>query len=202
MASTASRIDIYNMALGFIGTRTIASPNEKTPEAIQCELYWDRARRSALRDFPYSFAQRRVRLGQKPMPDVYEDEWEYAYGLPDGCLKVHAVHGVRHSRVRREEWRLTGTGDELVILTQTELAMADCTIDVENVSLWDELFVMAMARKLAALVCVPLLKNNQAKLQELEQLYQMAIPRAEGQDASEREKEPRMDSWLAARGTW
>ena len=48
MPSTASKLDIFNMALGFIGTRTIASANENTPEAIQCGLYWDRARRSAL----------------------------------------------------------------------------------------------------------------------------------------------------------
>ena len=202
MASTASRIDIYNMALGFVGTRTIASPNEKTPEAIQCELYWDTARRAALRDFPYSFAQRRVRLAQKVLADVYEQEWRFAYGLPDGCQKVHAVHDGKGSRLARNGWRLESTGTELTILAKQEEAVADCTFDVENVSMWDELFVMAMARKLAALICVPLLKNNQAKLQELEQLYQMAVPKAEGQDASERETEPRMDSWLAARGMW
>lgn len=202
MASTASRIDIYNMALGFVGTRTIASPNEKTPEAIQCELYWDRARRAALRDYPYSFAQRRVRLAEKPMDDVYDAEWLYAYGLPAGCLKVHDVHDGRSGRLYHNAWRVASTGTELVVLTRQPLAMADCTIDVENVGLWDELFVMAMARKLAALVCVPLLKNNQAKLQELEQLYQMAIPQADGQDASEREEEPRMDSWIAARRIW
>lgn len=199
MASTARRIDIYNMALGFVGTRTIASPNEKTPEAIQCELYWDRARRSALRDFPYSFATHRVMLGEKLMPEVYEREWRYAYGLPDGCLKIHSVHGGENVRA---DWRLVSHDGEMLLLTQTQLAMADCTVDVENVGLWDELFVMAMARKLAALVCVPLLKNNQAKLQELEQLYQMAIPKADGQDASEGVRSDRMDSWLAARGTW
>ena len=202
MASTASRIDIYNMALGFVGTRTIASPNERCPEAIQCELYWDRARRSALRDYPYSFARRRVRLAQVPMPDVYADEWEYAYGLPDRCLKVHAVHDGVSRRVKPAAWRMVSSGSDQMILTRQELAMADYTEDVENVALWDELFVLAMARKLAALVCVPLLKNSTGKLQELEQLYQMAIPRADGQDASEQEVEPRQDSWLAARSSW
>lgn len=202
MASTASRIDIYNMALGFVGTRTIASPNENTPEAIQCKLYWDVARRGALRDFPYSFARRRVRLAEKPLDDVYKAEWRYAYGLPDGCLKVHAVHDGDSRKLHGQAWRLESTGTEQVIYTRQELAVADCTFDVENIGLWDELFVLAMARKLAALICVPLLKNNQAKLQELEQLYQMAIPKADGQDASEREAEPRMDSWLAARSTW
>lgn len=202
MASTASRIDIYNMALGFVGTRTIASPNENTPEAVQCNLYWDRARRSALRDYPYSFARKRVVLAQKPMPDVYEGEWSYAYGLPDGCLKVHAVHDGVQSRVRRDCWALANYEGEMVIFTKVGLAMADCTVDVENVTMWDELFILAMARKLAALVCVPLIKNNPSKLQELEQLYQMAIPKADGQDASEGIDPRSMDSWLAARRTW
>lgn len=200
MASTASRIDIYNMALGFVGTRTIASPNEKTPEAIQCELYWDRARRSALRDFPYSFSQFRVQLAERSIPEVYKAEWEHAYGLPDGCLKVHAVHGGRLTG--KNSWKLVSDSSGLMILSKNPVAMADCSIDVPNIMLWDELFVMAMARKLASLVCIPLLKNNPAKLEELETLYQMAIPKADGQDTSERETELRPDSWLEARGMW
>lgn len=201
MLSTASKLDIFNMALGFIGTRTIASANENTPEAILCGLYWDRARRSALRDYPYRFAVRRVVLAEKSLPAAYAEEWRHAYALPDGCLKVHAVHDGKEQG-RERPFRLESDTEGALLLCDVPRAMATCTFDVEEATRWDELFVMAMARKLAALVCVPLLKNNQAKLQELEQLYQMAIPRAEGQDASEREKEPRMDSWLAARGTW
>ena len=83
MPSTAGKLDIFNMALGFLGTRTIASENERTPEAIQCDLYWDRARRSALRDYPYRFAVRRVVLAEKTLPETYEGEWRHAYALPD-----------------------------------------------------------------------------------------------------------------------
>ena len=61
---------------------------------------------------------------------------------------------------------------------------------------------MAMARKLAMLIAVPLLKNNQSKLQELAQLYQDALPRAEGQDASESRDRRKADPWLVAREWW
>lgn len=88
MASTSSKIEIFNMALGFIGTRTIASEYERTPEAIQCNLYWDNARRTALRDYPYHFAVRRVALAEKPLPEEYSHEWGHAYAPPDKCLKV------------------------------------------------------------------------------------------------------------------
>jgi hypothetical protein len=189
------------MALGFVGTRMIASPNESTPEAIQCDLYWDRARRSSLRDYPYSFAQKRVRLAEKTLPDVYVGQWLCCYGLPDQVLKVHDVHDGAQS-ASHNAWRIENTGYELVILSRQDMAVADCTFDVEDVALWDELFVMAMARKLACLIAIPLLKNNPSKLEELEQLYQMAVPKAEGHDASEREEVSRPDSWLTARRSW
>lgn len=201
MPSTASKLDIFNMALGFIGTRTIASANENTPEAIQCGLYWDRARRSALRDYPYRFAVRRVVLAEKSLPAAYAEEWRHAYALPDGCLKVHAVHDGKEQG-RKRPFRLESDTEGALLLCDVPRAMATCTFDVEEATRWDELFVMAMARKLAALVAVPLLKNNSGKVQELVQLYQMAIPHADGQDASERESRRRPDSWLLARETW
>lgn len=201
MPSTASKLDIFNMALGFIGTRTIASANENTPEAIQCGLYWDRARRSALRDYPYRFAVRRVVLAEKSLPAAYAEEWRHAYALPDGCLKVHAVHGGR-DRGGKTPFRLESDADGPMLLCDVPQAMATGTFDVEEVTRWDELFVMAMARKLAALVAVPLLKNNSGKVQELEQLYQMAVPGSEGHDASEGVGRSEVDGWITARGAW
>ena len=201
MPSNAGTIDIFNMALGFIGTRTIASANEHTPEAAQCSLYWDRARRAALRDFPYRFAVRRVVLAEKVMPDVYAQEWRHAYAVPDQCLKVHAIHDSCNHRCERL-FRMESDTEGLLVLCNVPQAMATCTFDVKDVTRWDDLFVMAMARKLACLIVVPLLKNNSGKVQELEQLYQMAIPKSDAQDASEsKDKEP-PDMWLLARRDW
>lgn len=202
MASTAGKIDIYNMALGFIGTRTVASPNENTPEAIQCTLYWDRARRTALRDYPYRFALRRLKLGLLAnAPEVYDNQWQYIYAQPDKCLKVHSVYADRE-RAKKERFQVERCDLGTVILTDVEKAIALCTIDEEDTTQWDELFVLVMARKLAALIAVPLLKNNSQKVQEQEQLYQMAVPRVEGHDASEGREEQPADSWLQAREVW
>ena len=88
---SASKIQIWNMALGFIGTRTVASETEHTPEAIQCALYWDNARRACLRDYPYNFAQARAQLASIAVPETYADEWRYAYRLPELCLKPHKI---------------------------------------------------------------------------------------------------------------
>lgn len=201
MAASSGKLEIYNMALGFCGTRTIGSPNEPTPEAIQCELFWDRARRSALRDFPYRFAVRRMRLPEKEMPSVYEDEWLHAYGLPDTVLKVVRVHDGHRRGLNKVPYSIQRGDEGELLLTDVEQAMIDAVVDVEDVTQWDEAFVVAMARKLACLICVPLVKGE-GKLQSLVQLYQAAIPQAEGADASESYDRKLGDAWLQARGGW
>ena len=202
MATLAGRITIYNMALGFIGTRTLASPNENTPEAIQCGLYWDVARRAALRDYPYRFALQRIQLGLlAKMPEVYDNQWKFAYSLPDSCLKVHSVYAERETDFK-QNFQVESYEKGQLILTDLENAIALCTLDIDEISLWDDMFVTVMARKLACMIAIPLLKNNSQKLQELEQLYQAAVPRAQGHDASEQRQFQPLDSWLLARGEW
>lgn len=196
MANT-SKIQIWNMALGYIGTRTVASESERCEEAIQCALYWDRARRQALRDFPYNFAQARVALAARIMPEVWEHQWRFAYGLPDNCLKLHSV-GASNGKARPFRIVHDQEGSSL-LLTDVEAAHAEYTRDVESPTLWDDLFVGMMARKLAAMIAVPLLKNNSGKVSELEQLYRAELPDAYEAGASEQKDKPRPDSWLEAR---
>lgn len=89
----AAKLDIWNMALGFIGTRTVASESERTPEAVQCALFWDSARRTALRDYPWNFAQARAGWPKWPCRKPWAGEWRHAYVPPDRCLRLHRVLG-------------------------------------------------------------------------------------------------------------
>lgn len=200
MAATAGKIDLFNMALGFIGTRTVASEREKTPEAEQCRLYWDRARRQALRDFPFPFAVRRERLAERRPPDAGGVAWRHAYALPDGCLRVLAVHG--EDAGRHEAWALESDRDGALLYCDAPRASLSGIFDVEDVSRWDELFVRLMARRLAALIAVPLLRNNSAKVRELEELYRLELTDAQAQAAAESGKKRPPASWLAARESW
>lgn len=204
---SASKIQIWNMALGFIGTRTVASENERTPEAIQCALYWDNARRACLRDYPYNFAQARTQLASIAVPETYADEWRYAYRLPDLCLKAHKVVGATcgcaNAADRRIPFIIVSDTEKMeLLLSDAEKVRLDYTRDVPEVALWDDLFMGMMARKLASLICVPLLKNNTTKVQELEQLYRASLPKAMEANASERREKPYRDTWIAARGGW
>lgn len=82
----AAKLDIWNMALGFIGTRTVASESERTPEAVQCALFWDSARRTALRDYPWNFAQARAGWPKWPCPE--------AHGPENGAMPMFRRTGV------------------------------------------------------------------------------------------------------------
>ena len=81
---TISQIDVWNRALGFLGARSVASERESTPEVLQCRLYWDSARRQVLRDFPWSFAQRRAWLALQALPPAMRRNTV----LPTPCPKA------------------------------------------------------------------------------------------------------------------
>lgn len=203
MPNLSGRLHIYNMALGFIGTRTIASSNENTPEVVQCELFWDNARRAALRDYPYPFAQARVNLALlADFPEEYENEWQYAYSWPNEALKIHRIHSTgKENRLHKEKYAVRMINNITTILCNTKIALAEITRDIREVPLWDDMFVHSMARKLACLIAVPLLKNNSQKVQECEQLYAMQLQNMRSQAASEEEEAQSEipDSWLLAR---
>ena len=196
----ASKIQIWNMALGFIGTRTVASESEHTPEAIQCGLFWDSARRQALRDYPCNFAQMRRRLAAVTVPEVYAGEGRCAYRLPEDCLKAHRIHGGGRHRDRIPFVLVCADDKTQLLLTDRQAAILDYTADVTDVARRDELFISMMARRLAALISVPLLKNNANKVQELEQLYRASLPKVMEANASERLDRMAPDTWLLSRG--
>lgn len=198
---TISQISIWNRALGFLGTRNVASERENTPEALQCRLYWDSARRQVLRDFPWSFAQRRVWLARLPLPEGFEREFRFAYALPADCLKVHEV---RHEGIAPRPFNLArnmadAAGSGAFLVTDAARALLLYTGDVRNSRLFDDLFAHMLSRKLAALIAVPLLKNNSQKVGELEKLYTESLPQARQATASERRESAPDDAWLTAR---
>jgi len=194
-AATLNTLDVCNMALGFIGTRTIDDLNEGSVEAIQCSLYWNRARRAVLCDYPrghpWSFALQRKTLvtASTNITTEYRD-WKYCYQWPDDALRICAVHGVGRERVDRSvpflvrNIRTTSnntTTATQVIFCDLENAQAEYIIDIQEGDACDPLFYQLLIRKLACYLAVPLLKNNQNKVQEIEQLYDVAFQKANEQ---------------------
>ena len=148
---TLTQIAIWNRALGFLGARSIAAEDENTPEALQCRLYWDSARRQALRDYPWAFAQRRAWLARVALPSGFEQEYRFAYALPEACLKAHEV---RHEGLLPRPFCLARdpAGDAAILLTSASRALLLYTEDVRHCHQFDDLFAHMLARKLACLL--------------------------------------------------
>ena len=136
---TLTQIAIWNRALGFLGARSIAAEDENTPEALQCRLYWDSARRQALRDYPWAFAQRRAWLARVALPSGFEQEYRFAYALPEACLKAHEV---RHEGLLPLPFCLARdpAGDATILLTSASRALLLYTEDVRHCHQFDDLF--------------------------------------------------------------
>lgn len=195
----SSKIEIWNMALGFIGTRTVASESERCPEAVQCGLFWDNARRMVLSQFPFNFAQKKRLLAEKKIEEVFKSQWKYAYSMPNDCISPQAIADTNNFYERKYfEIALKETGEK-VLLCDVNPCTLHYTADVTDTTLYPEIFINALAYKLASLVVIPLLKNNSSKRQELEQLYQMAIADAVQSNARQGKEKPYVDEWIAAR---
>ncbi len=194
-----NKLTIWNMALGFVGTRTIAGEDERTMESIQCSLFWDNARRQTLRDAPWNFAQRRIWLAEVPIPKGYEHDATHAYALPEKCLRVHAIREAGERRESAFEIVFDQDYDRGILLTDAIKALCAYTEDIDNPLLFDDQFTHLLARKLACLIAVPLLKNNTQKIQELETLYQQALHPAQQSNAAERTFIQKEDSWISCR---
>lgn len=195
-------LDIWNMALGWIGTGTVASARENRPEVVQCRLFWDSARRQCLRDYPWGFAQARAVLAQKEVPEAWQEDWQFAYAVPDGCLKAHRVTEPGASSTERPYELVRDAEGKNLILTDVSNALLDYTVDETDASRFDDSFGHLVARKLACLIAIPLLKNNTQKIQELESLYRSALPVSHDNDSAERRDREIRDSWIAAREGW
>ncbi len=202
-----TKITVWNMALGFIGTRTITSQEENTLEAVQCGLYWDSARRHALRDFPWNFAQRRTWLAQVNLPEGYEQQYSHAYALPHDLLHAlklfpqgRDVDQYGDSQAGRFILVYHAERKSQVLLCNSPQALLAYTADVDDVSLFDDSFTLMLARKLAAMIAVSLLKSNAAKVRELEELYEACVPSAQQADVNEGRPQAKCDTWLVARG--
>lgn len=195
----ASKITIWNMALGFLGTRTLSSETDQCLEAIQCNLFWDHARRMTLQAYPFQFAQKKMLLAEKILPEEYKNIWHYAYSIPYNCLNAQAITDTNNFYEQKFFEIILSQNEEKMLLCDISPCYLYFTEDVTNTELFDDLFINALAYKLASLIAIPLLKNNSAKIQELTQLYEMAIPKAVQSNARQQKEKPYADEWLMAR---
>lgn len=145
----ASRIDIYNMALGHLAvTTTVASLTESTKERKTMDRFYETALDAVLRDRNWPFATKfknPALVEEEPT-----DEWAFSYRYPTDCLYLRRlVLAARASRVR-VPFRIVSDDNGRLIYTDQEDALIEYTARITDPVRFPPDLVLALSFRLAA----------------------------------------------------
>lgn len=217
MPSTATLVDIFNMALGQVGAAARLTTTTTPPGREQelCNRYWPLVRDSVLEVRAWSFATRRADLTAVSNPDPLRyGHWAYSYVVPTECLRILHVLPATEDEGNRVLARrptdfiteLWSTGD-LYLFTDTEDAVLHYIERVADVTRYSNLFVQAVIDVLAARLATSYVKGDAgAKLAQVQNASAAAFIRLaaanDGDQSYINQEQPlmRQPSHISARG--
>lgn len=185
----AAKIEIINMALGYLGAQPVSDVEEKTEQARQARLFYDATRDSVLRGFAWTFALKQWNCAAVKAAPAFKD-FEYGCQMPVDCLRfLHAAD----PRVKCERAGKYIYSDEnpVDIIGVSRIA---------NEEDFDAVFTEVFALKLACQMSI-VLSDDKGLRDRLRADYEAFVKTAQVKSALER---PVQDyqydgSWLKAR---
>jgi hypothetical protein len=190
--SGMTKTDIYNMALGQIGSAKVSAPGDGSREAEECDLHYPTVKDSILEELPWEFVERRQALAlvSGEDPSVYS-KFTYAYAYPTDCLIAERIYNSASEMAdgQIEFQRYANAAKSAVyILTDQEDAYLIYTASTESfVSMRSPHLRLALIHKLAAQIAIPLKKDLALRNANLDAYFgYMAI--AKNKDANESHK--------------
>lgn len=192
----ASRVDVYNMALGHCGnSSTIASDEERSPERVLCARFWDTALDSLLawRSADWRFAQTSVKLADIGTPPT---NWAYRYRYPNDCVRAMyiVVPGLRNPPNEvRPVFQVEDGDSARAILTDQAEAELRYIRRITAIERFPSPVIHALALWLAYFIAMPLTKDSSLKRQLLEEAN-LACQEAMAYTLNEQQPDPEPDS--------
>lgn len=180
--------DICNLALSYLSKGKITSMDDDSEEAAQCKIHYDHARKLLLRQYPWNFAKRTVKLA---LLAATQPGWEYAYAYPAECLAVRYVFDEdgaadREENIQQFDVAMT-SANQKAVLTDVELAWCEYTANIKDTEMYPDEFIEAFAHYLACNMAMVL--TGSAGLQQTQfQLYQESVEVAMVFTAQERRR--------------
>lgn len=160
--SDTSETSICNMALGELGQPPIASLTQSGKAAALCNQWYDAARRELMASAPWSCCKRwaaGVLMATDPMPP-----WLFAYSYPGDALRIHHIkRDFATEPVEAFEVSLQAASDTKQVNTNHATPIFIYSVDMEDPSRFDQDFVTALSKLLAAKMCMLLTKNAKLK---------------------------------------
>ena len=225
MDSTSTKISIINKSLSRLKARSITSLTEASEQARKANMFYDCARKSALRSCDWRFA--RVQASLTLLGDIDTamnnpddlskqdviDQFNYLYAYPADCVRLVKVYNNLYS-IFPEPYgdRHVEQGDFTkysimrspiskvqAVACNLELAKCHYTMDVKDESQFDDMFQDALSWALADDLCIPLTADK-----DLQQLIhrgaEICMAEAQRKSGGEcPESQPRVSPYESAR---
>ncbi|BCS87331.1 hypothetical protein [Pseudodesulfovibrio sediminis] len=189
--------NICNLALGHLKITDLLTNvlTESSVAAQQFRLHWSPVLKEVLRAYPWRFATKRWLLGGPSDTDKPLFEWEYAYKLPQECMRIITVFGADQMPMTADgAWEKEGD----CILTNEEAPLYLKGVGlVTNSNKFDASFVNALSFRLAAQVAPGV---GESKLQNgMMEVYTGLIASGQSIDSSEAAPPSRQSGgWVSA----
>lgn len=184
-----AKIEIVNMALGYLGVENISDIDEETAQARQARLFYRVTRDSLLRGFPWTFALKQWGCPAVKNAPAFKT---YAFGckMPVDCLRF------LHTAEPSLKCELAGN----YIYSDVNPIDIIGIRQIENESEFDSVFTEVFALKLAVQMSI-VLSDDKGLRDRLKNDYEALIKTAQVKSALEGpQQEYQYDgSWLKAR---
>lgn len=183
----ASQVDIMNRALDRLGQRPVSDPEENTKTARLLNGMFPEVRDAVLRAHPWNFAVIRIALAEETTTPVWGFLAQYV--KPGDMLRLIEIENNPNYKIEGER-----------ILTDTATAINIKYISrITDTTLYDNLFVEALAAKLAYEAAEGLTQSN-TKKEEALQAFILALNEAKRIDGNEDHPDQiDEDDWVRAR---
>lgn len=193
-----SNVSICNMALARIEAKAqIQSLTQAGREAKFCNTFFEHCRDMLLQRMQPSWAMKRAALSDLGSPP---DEWSYRYAYPSDCLLAVEIVNLadRNKRIKFEI--ADNDGASSVILTDEDDAVLWYVRTITNPSVFDPLFIDALAWSLAAEIAMPLTADgDRKKLAEQKMVAAIMSAAASSGNEGRIEATDVLPSWLTDR---
>lgn len=174
-----TKLQIFNVALGHIGSHRVSSVDEASNEAEHCRTAFDKTRRSLLRAHDWNFATTEVTLSAVADAEMFD--FDNAYQLPSDYIKAVKFGGYE-AGTKHNMWKIAG--DKVHSNISAENAELEYIYDETDCTKWDDLFVDAFSYYLAAAI-VPALSSSPALAGNFLSAGQAFLNSAKGTDLQE-----------------
>ncbi len=143
----ATKLEIFNLALGLLGVDKLLALNDGSKADSVCSVFYDTVKINLLRSHNWNFAMKRALLSSSGTPAF---EFKYQITKPNDCLRIAQFYDYQY------EFKEEG---QYILLNQASVKFKYVRNDVTE-SEFDPSFVVCLASKLAETICYQMTQSN------------------------------------------